>query len=386
MSNNEPKENIKKKIKILNNPLNRNLNKNSNIKDSNISISKLEGNIPGSTKIKKSKNMLINNKLIGTEDNNVFKGNKNKKKKLIIEELKQKIDDLNTKIITEKQSCLDELYTYNKKISEQEKLINELNNDNFDLLNKLKNIKNEADNHIKLIKLFNVKEHELEKNEKRLKVSINCIEEEIKIEIKNIKTEIKEKGRIKQLLDENNINRENILKNECNSLENVIQQLQSEIKKLEFLSNEHQYCQKYKDALRNTKNILENEYEFEIKKINMFNRDNKEQNFNIKCLNINNINKKNFIKNKSQINIKTKNYINQKFELAHKNYVRNSSEVLNIINQSHSVNKHNNLFLNEEISVLKEIIPEKSINKYNERYINLENEKRLIPYMKKYNI
>ena len=312
--------------------------------------------------------------------------NINNKKKIIINELKTKLDNLNFEFIKERQSFINELNIYNKTIAQKENGIKEIKTEINDLINKLKDIKNELDSHAKLSQIFKLKLNELDKKEKEIKSSIRAREEEIKNEIKNMNKIKKEKERIQKLINENKENRENILNNEYESLNNNIKNLQNEINNLKYLLNVHQDCQKYKNILKNAKNVLENEYEFEIKKINMLKaideeKDNK--NKQIKKLLFNRIkNKKKVIKNNSQKNIelskRTKSYIYQQFDLVQKSYNKNSFEVSNIFNESLSIQKPRDLFLSEEKKILKTIIPERNLNIYNERYNDLEKQKKLI--------
>ena len=290
----------------------------------------------------------------------------------------------------ESGSFIDEVNTYNIKLTQQQKEINLLNEENMEFLSKLTDIRNEMDSKIKLAKIFNLKFQKLEKEEKELKSTINCKEEEKKIEIKNSIREKHEKEKMQKLLEENKENREILLKNEIKQLEQNFELLNNEIKELKSIVSEHKYCEKSINILKHTKSLFANEYEFEIKKLNMLNdkiieeKAKKEKVLKIKLV------RKKFNKDKDkdgyedkkkekiEINEGAKNFIYKQFELANKNYVKRAGNNYLRVNESSNFEKPKKLFLNEEIDVLGQIMPEKNIYKFNERYNSLEHEKQLI--------
>lgn len=384
MSNDNQKEILEKNIELITSPISQNLEIQFQIKEpniSNISISKFEGNILGIPENRNTRRFATKKNSLRPRRKSIKYSTKIKynKPKINLGELKEKIENLNIQIVKENKLCLNELNTCNKKISEQKKEIIKLKKQNLNLINKLKDIKDEVDSKLKSVKIFNVKPNEVEKNQKKLKILINSKEEEIKIEKKKIKREIKQKEKFKQLYNINDVNRENILKNKYKSLQSDITVLENDIKKLKVLTHEHQNCQKYISTLLNKKNVLDNEYEFERKKTNMIEMENASNNpKEIKNGNI--INQKFIIRNKSQLEMckMSKNYINQQFELAHKKYERTSSDLLKKINGNRLFNKPKNLFLDEEKLVLEKIIPGQYLSIISERYNKIENEKRMI--------
>ena len=405
MTSNQPEENSTNEYKLINNPE----NKKSTFNDEgevSVSISKYEGNIFGSPKTinKKKKKPILLDKSVGRGDSSkkskknlkldITKKQNENKKKVKTEDLNLKLDNLNSELIKEQDSLIEEVQKYNTTISQKQTEINSLSKENTVFMSRLNDIKNEMDSYIKLSKIFNLKFQKLEKQEKSIKATIQCREEELNIEIKNTNIEKKEKEKLEFLLQENKENRENLLKEEYISLEQKIKVLKREIQDLKFIINEHEYCKKNINVLKNSKNLLENEYEFEKKKLNMFNinltednyqkekilkikliKDKNKNNMKIKDINDNKTNKK---KEKLEINNSAKNFIFKQIELANKIYIKNAGDNYYKINESSSNQKPKNLFLNEEMNVLKQIIPEKNLNKFNERYNLIEHEKKLI--------
>jgi hypothetical protein len=364
MSNDNPKETLEKKIELITSPTNQSVDIQFQIKQPNIAISKFEGNILGIPEERNTRRFITKKNSLRLRRKSIKYSTKIRSNKAVqkinFAELKQKVEDINTQITKENKLCLNELSRCNKKISEQKKKIIELKKQNLELINELKDIKNEVDSRLKLVKIFNVKPNKIEKKQKILKILINSKEEEIKIEKKKIKREMKQKEKYKQLYDINDINRENILKDKYKFLQSEILVLENDIKKLKVLTHEHQNCQKYISSLLNKKNVLDNEYEFERKKTNMIEMESNTNTNNQKdTKNGNIINQKFFIRNKSQIEMckMSKNYINKQFELAHKKYERTSSDLLKKINENRLFNKPKNLFLDEEKLVLEKIIP-----------------------------
>ena len=394
MSLNKHKENVSQKFKLKKGPQNKTSTSINN--DSEPSISKFEGTILGTQSTKNEKKPILLNKAVGkgaipkkSNKNVKFVNiNKNNDNKINIEELESKLDNIKSELLKENGSFIDEINTYNTKLSQQQKEINLLNKENADFLSNLTGLRNEMDSKIKLAKIFNLKHLKLQKEEKELKSSINCREEEKKIELKNSLREKKEKEKMQLLLEENEENREILLHNEIKQLEQKIKLLKNETQNLKFIINEHEYCKKTINNLKHTKSLLANEYDFEIKKLNMFNdkiveeNTKKEKVLKIKLIkkksNIDNKDKEDKKKEKIEIKTSAKNFIYKQFELANKNYIKKAGDNYFRINESSNIQKPKKLFLNQEIDVLRQIIPEKNIYKFNERYNSLEYEKKII--------
>ena len=383
MSNDNPKETSEKKIELITTPTSQNLEIQFQIKEPNISISKFQGNILGIPEERNTRRFVTKKNSLRLRRKSIKYSTKIRSSKAVprinFDELKQKIEIINIQRATENKLCLNELSRYNKKISEQKKEIIELKKQNLELINELKDIKDEVDSKLKSVKIFNVRPNAIEKNQKKLKILINSKEEEIKIEKKKIRREMKQKEKYQQLYSINDVNRENILKEQYKSLQNNILVLENDIKKLKVITHEHENCQKCISMLLNKKNVLDNEYEFERKKTNMIEMESI-ANTQRDTKNGNIINQKYFIRNKSQAEMckMSKNYINKQFELAHKKYERTSSDLLKKINENRLFNKPKNLFLDEEKLVLEKIIPGQYLSIISERYNKIENEKRMI--------
>ena len=312
-----------------------------------------------------------------------------------LNELKNNINETNTKINDEKNISLNTYNSLNNEIITKNVKIKNLAEEQKDLISKLKIIKNVINNKIEKANILVLKKTEENKKEKILQKLINVKEKEIILENKKNENIKKEYKRIITIINSNDINKENDLKKELFVLKNEIFKLEQNIKKLKTILEHHKYCDKHKSELLNYLSLLKNSYQFEIKKntmtINSESESELNHNSNNKSIytfhspkikNAKNIfnnkdKKKILLKNiKSQSNLNSKrisNYIN--------NILNNMSEECykDVIktNKSSNVNnkiKKKNLFNYKENFVLGKIIPNRYLVKCKERFDNIENE------------
>ena len=138
MSLNKPKENASQKFKLKKGPQNKTTTAINN--NSEQSISKFEGNILGTQSSKRNNKPILLNKAVG-KGASPKKSNKNVKfvnitknndNKINIEELESKLDNIKSELVKENGLFIDEINTYNAKLSQQKKEINALNKENAD--------------------------------------------------------------------------------------------------------------------------------------------------------------------------------------------------------------------------------------------------------------
>ena len=417
---------IKKKTKSdsLNNNVNLKISSTDKYTDMETSISRYKGSILGTS----------SNKMIQTEiSNNNKTPNKNVKKtsnvntstkKLKSDELQKQLDELKAEIAKEKQECLDEVSGLNIQLNENQKNINELSKNNTELMTELKNIQNEVDANLKIARIFKVKKEEMLKEEKQIKNSILVKDEEITNETKRTKIFKNEIKKFQKLLKESEKNTEIILSSQLDQLNQLLNILQLEIKNLKKIASEHGLCTKIKTNILTQKNILDNEYQFMLKKLSMYENNNTIENEIINSPNNSNnkntksnsisakpgtvkktknktklcnvdkslsVNQSEFLqrnkniflnKKKDENSIKklnkiTLDRISTKLSLLNEYQVKTSNEVSNSISEcrEYNSNKSTNLFSDNEFGLLGQIIPECYLDLYKRRYDNLEAQK-----------
>lgn len=184
-------------------------------------------------------------------------------------ELQEKLDRINFDIETERNLLTEETYQLNIEITEKNFEINNLSSENKYLIGQLKEIKANLDNKMKIGKIFLVKMEQLKKTEAKLKKDIEVKEKEILLAQKSAQIAITDFTRIKNVQDNNDINKESTLTTELEALENNKAKIESEIMALRKIIKEHKLCQKSKANLTSELNVIKNAYEFEVKKTNM---------------------------------------------------------------------------------------------------------------------
>ena len=122
-------------------------------------------------------------------------------------EYSNKLNSIEKQIIIEKNSSTEEINEINEQLKEKDIDIKKLADDNKVLFNELKNIKEEVDDKMKIIRIIKLKENELLKTEERLNKDIKVSEKEIIITTRNIEIYKKEKENLEKLLKNNNENK-----------------------------------------------------------------------------------------------------------------------------------------------------------------------------------
>ena len=323
------------------------------------------------------------------------KKNQNKLIKYDTNELKKKINEINSQINNEKTISINNYNKLNKEIIEKIGIIKNLAEEQRKLIAKLKIMKDEINNKIERVNRIALKNGEYNKKEKIVQKLIIVKEKEI--EMANKKTALikKECFRAKNILNNNDFIKENNLRKELSELKNEILKLEHDKRKLETILDQHQYCDKRKNELLNYLSLLTNAYQFEIKKSSLIMTINSDSNNFEEIKNKSNNDKKIFLspKTKSTKNIfipktdkklvKKDSYLNliskSASDYIHKilnNVKEENKKYQGIISNSNNFNyktKKKNLFNLKENFFLEKIIPNNYLIKCKERFDNIEN-------------
>ena len=323
------------------------------------------------------------------------KKNQNKLIKYDTNELKKKINEINSQINNEKTISINNYNKLNKEIIEKIGIIKNLAEEQRKLIAKLKIMKDEINNKIERVNRIALKNGEYNKKEKIVQKLIIVKEKEI--EMANKKTALikKECFRAKNILNNNDFIKENNLRKEYSELKNEILKLEHDKRKLETILDQHQYCDKRKNELLNYLSLLTNAYQFEIKKSSLIMTINSDSNNFEEIKNKSNNDKKIFLspKTKSTKNIfipktdkklvKKDSYLNliskSASDYIHKilnNVKEENKKDQGIISNSNNFNyktKKKNLFNLKENFFLEKIIPNNYLIKCKERFDNIEN-------------
>ena len=323
------------------------------------------------------------------------KKNQNKLIKYDTNELKKKINEINSQINNEKTISINNYNKLNKEIIEKIGIIKNLAEEQRKLIAKLKIMKDEINNKIERVNRIALKNGEYNKKEKIVQKLIVVKEKEI--EMANKKTALikKECFRAKNILNNNDFIKENNLRKEFSELKNEILKLEHDKRKLETILDQHQYCDKRKNELLNYLSLLTNAYQFEIKKSSLIMTINSDSNNFEEIKYKSNNDKKIFLspKTKSTKNIfipktdkklvKKDSYLNliskSASDYIHKilnNVKEENKKDQGIISNSNNFNyktKKKNLFNLKENFFLEKIIPNNYLIKCKERFDNIEN-------------
>lgn len=317
-------------------------------------------------------------------------------------DLRALLDKINSEIIKENKMMREDTYQLNEEITEKVFQINELSKINNDYLSQLKNIKVTIDDKMVMGKKYLNKMEKLKKKEAELKKNIKVIDKEIITAGKSQEIAIKDYNYMKNLEEKNNPEVQNSLLEKLEALLKYKKQLQYEIKEIKKALSEHKFCQKEKQNLMSTLNIMTNSYQFEIKKENMFEsnianleekkekakEDNNKYKENLEKMNENSRSisycsriRKKIIDKMSKINSE-KNMISNRAQLHVMNlcnklenqYILSSANIKNINNSNYQNNPKYLFTLNEQVE-LATIIPPSYLNKFKERFGKVENER-----------
>ena len=296
-------------------------------------------------------------------------------------ELKNELKEKQREIEIEKNNSCQIVTELNLSIDEKQKEMIKLNGDNKKLMNELKDIKNEVNNKLKLVKIFDIKNENLNDIENNLKKIIIKTDKEIETQKNNQKIVKKEKERYRRLLKTKDTV---FLIDELNNLNKEINSRQTQLKILTRIKDEHKNCIKEIKNLSNRYNIIKNDCEFEQKKLNM--SLNEEPLVNNKYINkansndyliANKINKKKLaeIKSRNKKNLKIKLFLKSniwnEFDSAHEKHVLTSCDIRNNVKKNLLKNEsaeNMQLFTEEESQVLKKIIPKNILESYQSKF------------------
>ena len=352
-----------------------------------------------------SKNQNVNNK----NDNN---NNKNKKVNNNIpktikalpellketEELEIKLAQLNSEMETEQNLLMQETSELNNEITDREFEISCLTTENKNLISQLKDIKNSLDDKMKISKIFLAKMQQLTKDEKRLKKQIEVLDKEIESAHKNNIIAQKECKKMKLLAKNNEEGKEKILDEELKSLQQAKLELENNNILFRKEIKEHKLCPKKKSNLLSKLNMLNNSYEFEVKKTNMletslleldkkkekikqeiqekeeFNANNRSISYCTKIRKdvLMQMEKKN--SEKMMINPSARLHVSEICNSIEEQNVRNSGNIKKV-NKTNYKLEQLSLFTETEQMHLANIIPPSVLNEFKERFELIENQR-----------
>ena len=318
-------------------------------------------------------------------------------------ELKDKLDKINYDIEIEKNLFLQETSQLNTDLTEKAFIISDLSSENKDIVSKLKSIKSNLDNKVKIGEIFLLKKEDLEKEEKKLLKEIEIKEKQIKIANKNKNIYERDLNLIETLNEDNDKDKESLLNTEFENLENFKNGIINENNELKKIIKEHKLCPKEKANLKSLLNVITNSYQFEIKKTNMKESDiqtleekkerikkERQEKKDKELLDNSNINRSKTIskrirkdvlakmkKKKSEENIlptRASKYIEEICNTIDAQEKKNSGDIKNINNTDYQL-KPKTLFTENEQLQLASIIPPNYLNDFKEKFDAVENER-----------
>lgn len=317
------------------------------------------------------------------------------------EEMQEKLCGLESSLTQAKTLTLNNLSELNSNIEDRNQRIKELSKDNAIFFQNLKMIKEEVDDKMKFVKIFKLKEEELNKKETDLKKIIEMKDKELKITLRNIEIYKKDKQRYEKMLNE--FGKEDTLPqllNTINELNIKSEELINTINSLKKIKNEHKNCEQKRNKKSNQLSLLKNEYEFQLKRENLSQTmalTKQQRQFTNKddSIHNNSSSPKLFSKKSPNKGVKTNRF---KASLApiwkeldeaniYKSVAVTLSSRMKIRNNSeeHLATVDNSLFKPYEKEVLSKLIPNEHLDSFNERFMKVENEKQEIVEKIKYN-
>ena len=250
-----------------------------------------------------------NQKNKSKETNNIIKNNVEAENEEI--NLDKELYLLKSEYETEKSNNIDKIRIMNNEIKEKNKELKLLSKDNLRLILKLKDI--ESNLKSDYLKAFNerMKKRNLYiKNEQALKNDIIVKEEEIKNVKKFANVEKKQLKKYELLLNEVNNGMEQNLELDLKELKEELSKLDDELIELYKINFAHKNCKKNIQSLTNKINLYNTEVEFESKKndmlINQSSQSMKKININSLKNNNNNVNEDNNVSYLNKLNYREK--------------------------------------------------------------------------------
>jgi hypothetical protein len=319
-------------------------------------------------------------------------------------ELKEKLEKINHDIELEKNLFINDTSQLNTDLTEKSFIISDLSSENKDIVSKLKSIKSNLDNKVKIGEIFLKKNEDLKKQEKKLLKDIEIREKQIKMAIKNKSIYERDLNLIETLDETNDKDKEKLLNSELENLETFKNGIINENNELKKIIKEHKSCPKEKANLTSLLNVITNSYQFEIKKTSMKESDiqkleekkerikkERQEKKDKEILDIsNNINRSKTIskrirkevltkmkKKKSEQNLlpsRASKYIEEICNTMEAQEKKNSGDIKNINNTDYQL-KPKTLFTDNEQLQLASIIPTNYLNDFKEKFDSIENER-----------
>lgn len=352
--------------------------------------------VPSSPKDKDKNKKLLLPPLAPKTKRSIFDEMKRETEKMI-----RDIEQLEKQEIFEKETTIAQLESLNKEINYKGDTIKKLADENQELFNQLKDIRNEADEKLQIVKIFKVKENELEKREKTLQKEVKVIDEELKVAKKNIELYKNEKDHYEKLVKVHSDNSvlSNLIEEIKKKKENIIN-IKKRISSLEKIRKQHKNCDIKEKQLQKEIDLMENELEFERKrkiamsesmsKIDQVNKRYHDSDDNTFLTLSKNNNKertkrsqspdrKILANNKSIKTLRVNLFpIHQEFNAINENYKKYcSTSVMIPQNKMYDSEKFKRvLFKEEEKVVLEKLIPNSKLEAYQRRFDEIEEQKK----------
>ena len=320
-------------------------------------------------------------------------------------DLKNKLDKIITDFEKEQNLTIQDTQKLNKDVTNKCLEANGLSNKNKKLISKLKDIQTTLDKKMKLSKKFFEKNEKFKQRESLLQKRIKVKEKEIKNQEKNEEIANKDYNFFKKIERNNSPEKQNELMIQLDELEKEKTLLENENKDLRKILEQHLLCKKLKQNLNSKLNLMTNEYQFELKKSNMFDsnifefEEKKENAKRIKEEKVEIVNRsisycaeirKNIFekmnKKKSDsilVSDRAALHISNLCESIGEQYKIKSGDLKNRINDDHQT-KQTSLFNEDEQVNLATIIPSSYLNELRQRFDTMEGQRLgLIGRMKK---
>ena len=389
----------------INNRNRNNLN-NKNTKSSGTGKSSTMLGLPTKSSLSQenSKNQNVNNK--NAKNNNK---NKNSNNEIITnkslpellkenEEMQIKLTKINSEMDKERNLLMQETSELNNDITDRGFEISCLTTENKNLISQLKDIKTSLDDKMKISKIFLVKMQQLEKSEKNLKKKIEVLDKEIESAQKNNIIAQKDCKRIKLLEKNNEEGKEKILNEELKALQQTKLELENNNFNLRKTIKEHKQCPKIKSNLISKLNLLNNSYEFELKKTNMLEtslldldkkkekikqeiKEKEEFNANNRSISYSKKIRKDVLKQmdkknseKKMVNSSARLLITEICNNIEEQNIKNSGNIKKTSNTNYK-KEPKTLFTETEQMQLANIIPPSFLNEFKERFELIENQR-----------
>ncbi len=314
-------------------------------------------------------------------------------------ELNEKLEKLNSDIDLQKNLLIEESNQLNIDITEKVLEIGNLTSENNDLMSQLKSIKSNLDDKMKIGEIFLKKMEKIIKEEKILKKNLEIKDRQIEIAKKSQNIAAKDYNRIKNVVENNDAEKESTLNTELENLKNYKIELENENKSLRKIIKEHKTCAAKKAKLKSKLNVMKNAYQFEQKKTNMIEsnklnleekkerikekieKEKEDRNNGNRSISYSNGVRRKVLEVMKQK--KSENYLVPSRTTKHINDICNtlgaqqqkiSSEIKNSNNYDYN-SKQKVLFTESEQLQLASIIPPSYLNEFKERFDILENQR-----------